>query len=322
MSENKKSDVDRNSSELKKRLKELENKVEKPTQITRIKRLEKLQDKLEGMHKLNRLKRLEKIALIPQTIIFIFLFFLGIYLNGGSLEPLYIPIYHSLIILGVWTIILSIEFLIFRLLEIRYGKSKSSNFLLAKRSIKKAYQFAVIFLLIFTFFFIPIFTNQISGFVSIEEEIDLEKSEAKTVNFTTRDILSFLVTKNIKIEILPYGQRDSLKNATVNVRLYEKSNYEGGRKNLTINSEENDPDHASLDNDFRYRFSGRDFEENVLYMESNQNLTVKYQIEKTLPKERNFYSSIISFTIGIVFIGWIFLLNTVKKEETKESIYH
>lgn len=322
MSKNKKSDSDKNSSELRNRLKQLENKVEKPTQITRIKRLEELQNKLEGSHKLNRLKRLEKIALAPQIVIVAFLFFLSMYLNGSSFNPFYIPLYTSLIILGLWTIILCIELLVFKLLEIRYSKSKSSNFLKAKKSISKAYQFAVLFLLIFTFFFIPFFTNEVSQISTIEKEIDLEKGVQKTVNFTSRDQLNFMLTENITVEILPYGQADSLRNASVDVRIYEKTNYEEGDRNLTINSENDDAKSAKLDQPFKYKFSEREFEKNVLYMKSTENLTVKYKIERTLPKEKNYYFSIISLSIGIIFLGWIFLLNTVKKEETKESIYH
>jgi len=322
MSKNKKSDIDKDSSDLKNRLKELEKKVDKPTQITRIKRLEELQEKLEGTHKLSRLKRLEKIALAPQIIIVGFLFFLSIYLNGFSFEPLYIPIYYSSIILGLWVVILSIELLLFRLLEIRYGGSKSSNFLLAKRSVRNGIQFAVIFLIIFALFFVPFFSSGISDFLSTEKEVNLQNGEPKTINFTTRDQLNLLVTKNISVEILPYGKRDSLNNASVNVRLYEKSAYEKGKTNLTINNENDDPKSAELDKKFQYQYSNREFEENVLYMEANKNLTVKYTIERVLPKDKNHVFSILSFSTGIIFVGWIFLLTTVKKEETKESIYH
>ena len=319
MSKDKKSDREK-SSDLSKRLKELEKKVEKPTQITRIKRLEELQEKLEGTHKIKKLKRLEKIALVPQIIIVVFLFFLSIYLNGGSLEPLYIPIYTSLIILGLWLIFLPIELVVFNILEIKYGKSKSSNFLLAKKSIRKGYQFAVIFILIFAFFFVPFFTTELSEASSIEKEIDLERGTPKIISFTSRGQFNFMITKNITVEIHTYGKLYD-DNTSVIVHLYEKSNYEED-KNITINSDSDDLKQATLENAFHYQFTERDFEENILYLNANRNITVGYEIEKTIPKEKNFYFSAISLTIAIIYIGRIFLLNKVKKEETKEAIYH
>ncbi len=309
-----------NDSSLENRLKELEKDTEKPTQITRVKRLEKLQDKLERTHSVKRLKKIEKFVLLPQIVIVIFLFFMSIYLKGFSLEPLYIPMYTALIILGLWAILLSIELLVFKILEIKYRDSKSSNVLTAKKSIRKAYQFSIIFLLIFAFLFVPFFTSELSNFTSIEKETELIKGQPKTINFTSKDQLNFMVTKNISVEIVPWGNQNL--NATVDVRLYERSNYEDGEENLYINSESEDPRFTSTDERFHYQFDDRDFEENVLYMNSSKNLTVRYNIERVLPKEKIYYFSIISFTLGIIFVGWIFLLNTVKKEQTKESIYH
>ena len=319
MSKNKENKSNKDSS-LENRLKELEKDSEKRTQITRVKRLEKLQNKLERTHSVKRLKKIEKFVLLPQVIIVIFLFFLSIYLKGFSLEPLYIPMYTALIILGLWAILLSIELLVFKILEIRYKDSKSSNVLTAKKSIRKAYQFSIIFLLIFAFFFVPFFTNELSEFSSIEKEIELKKGQAKTINFTSRDQLNFMVTKNISVEIITWG--DDHLNGTVDVRLYEKSNYEDGEEHLYINSENEDPSYASADKTFHYQFTNRDFEENILYMNSTKNLTVKYNIERVLPKEKIYYFSVVSLTLGISFVGWIFLLNTVKKEQSKESIYH
>ncbi|MFW6376185.1 MAG: hypothetical protein ACOCZJ_03400, partial [Thermoplasmatota archaeon] len=112
------------------RLKELEKETKKPTQITRVKRLEQLQNKLERKHSVKRLKKIEKFVLYPQIFLVIFIFLLSIYLKGFSLEPLYIPMYTALIILGLWTILLSIELLVFKLLEIKYRSSKSSNVLI------------------------------------------------------------------------------------------------------------------------------------------------------------------------------------------------
>lgn len=319
MSNDKKNKNDKDSS-LENRLKELEKESEKRTQITRLKRLKELQDKLERTHSVKRLKKIEKIVLLPQIVIVIFLFFLSIYLRGFSLDPLYIPMYTALIILGLWSIILSIESLVFKLLEIQYRDSKSSNVLTAKKSIRKAYQFSIIFLLIFSFFFVPFFTNELSDFSSIEKETKLIKGEAKTINFTSRDQLNLMETKSISVEIIPWGNNNM--NGTVDVRLYEKSKYENGEEHLYINSKSEDLNHTSAEKTFHYQFKNRDFEENILYMNSTKNLTVRYDIERVLPKEKIHYFSIISFTLGISFVGWIFLLNTVKKEQSKESIYH
>ncbi|MFW5927879.1 MAG: hypothetical protein ACOCSL_01655 [Thermoplasmatota archaeon] len=317
MSKDKKNKSD---SSLENRLKELEKETKKPTQITRVKRLEQLQDKLERKHSVKRLKKIEKFVLYPQIFLVIFIFLLSIYLKGFSLEPLYIPMYTALIILGLWTILLSIELLVFKLLEIKYRSSKSSNVLISKKSIRKAYQFSIIFLLIFTFFFVPFFTNELSDFSSIEKEIELAKGKPKTINFTSRDQLNFMVTKSISVEILKWG--DDNLNGTVDIRLYEKSNYEDDEEHLYINRDSDDPNNASADKTFHYQFDNRDFEQNLLYMNSTENLTVEYKIERMLPKEKIYYFSIVSITLGISFVGWIFLLNTVKKEQSKESIYH
>ncbi|MFO8109410.1 MAG: hypothetical protein R6U17_02665 [Thermoplasmata archaeon] len=263
-------------------------------------------DKLEGTYQIIRLKRLEKMAFIPQIIGIIVVFAFFTYLGGAQLVPFYLPIYLPLLVISIWILVLSVEFFVFRLMEIRFRKSESAKFLMASRSMKGAYSALVVFGIICLLLFTPFLTQQIENYADMEGEITLTGSE--DIYFTSQGRLDFIMAEHITVEVLE-------GDGTVDVAILHK---EEERK---LNRYSWDPQTASLDETFEYEMEQLPFDEYLLRMETDEPVTVRYTISQYIPDSRTYPFALISLGFFIAYAVFVGLMYPIKKKHADKAIY-
>lgn len=291
------------SPELKEKLEQLEDKVERPSQITRIKRLQNLQERLEGAHKIDKLKKLEKKVLFTQLIGIILFFPAIMYLNGVSLDDLYFPLYHSFLMVLIWTLILSLQLFIFKIIEIRRHGSYSAKRMLARKSIKKAVVVVIVALIILVAVYTPFMIDKINEISSTEKTINLDRGENKEIDFTNKGRLDFRVLKNITID--PHGS-----NVTFNI-FYKNEEAENSIREDEINNTTTLKDLPT-----------NEFNELALRLNSSSSSQVTFSKTVEVSSQKRLAFKLLSFFYVAVFVEWATLLYPIKKKYTGVGAYH
>lgn len=294
------------SPALKEKLKKLEGEVDKPTQITRIKRLKELQDKLEGTHEIDRIKKVKKKLIIPQIVGIFILFPFLLYLNGASQDPLYFPLYYPILMLFGWILILIVESFVFRVMRIKRHRSKSTKYILAKKSMKKSLSFMVIALIIFGVIYTPFLTDSINDRLSIEDgRIDVEEADdiyKARFEFDELGVFSLSGVKNLTI-------RPHEHDTQIFYTLYEI----GGDEQQSGVLRENDGTHFEFDND--------DFRKWVIRIESDDRFSLEYEKRIELLEDKMKGFSILSFFYVGIFLQWPAILYPIRQKYTGKGIY-
>ncbi len=279
-------------------------------------RKKKDMERLEGTYQIIRVKKLEKMAYIPQSIAIVAIFFLFLYFTGAQLKPFYLPVFFPLLVTMVWLLVLAIETFAFRLMEIKYRKSQSAKFLMAHRSIKKAYIIIVISIIIFVLAATPFIHQQVENRVSSSGELTFSGEE--TVYFTSRGRYDFMTVDSITIEVIDSMGPDE---ARVEVMLLSIENYEANETVMALNREVGHPKEATISEDFEFDMPVLRFNEYYIILTSNQQVTIRYNIDVTLPGTRVYPFATLAIGFIAAYAYWIFILYNIKRKQSKDTIY-
>ncbi len=279
-------------------------------------RKKKDMERLEGTYQIIRVKKLEKMAYIPQSIAIVAIFFLFLYFTGAQIKPFYLPVFFPFLITMVWLLVLAIETFAFRLMEIKYRKSQSAKFLMAHRSIKKAYAIMIVSAIIFVLAATPNIHQQIETQASSTGELTFTGED--TVYFTTKGRFDFIHVDHITVEVI-----DSMgpNEARVDVMLLSIEDYEANRTVMALNREIGHPKEATIPEKFEFDMPRLRFKEYYIVLESDQQVTVRYNISATLPGTRVYPFATIAIGFIAAYAYWIFILYNIKRKQSKETIY-
>ncbi len=290
----------KNDTDLEEKFKKLRVKSSNRREITRNKRLKELQEKIEGSHEIERVKKLKRKLLIPQILGIIILFPFLMYFNESSLDPFYMPVYHSILMLFGWILIIIIGSIIFRILRIKRHRSYSIKYLLARNSMRKSIVLAVVALIIFGVIYTPYLTGVINDASSIEDNIFLAEDEREELELTTRCRLNFRRLESVYI--------NTTNNVIIHVSIYEKET----------------SDIVDQNNGSSYFFEDFDttqFQELIVHINSSEDIYINYQVRQELFPSRQLSFSILSFFYMGVFAQSSAIFYPIKKKYTGEGIY-
>ncbi len=273
-------------------------------------------ERLEGTYQIIRVKKLERMAYIPQSIAIVAIFFLFLNFTGAQLKPFYLPIFFPLLITMVWLLVLAIETFAFRLMEIKYRKSESAKFLMAHRSIKKAYVIIVISIIIFVLAATPFIHHQIEDQVSSTNELTFEGEE--TIYFTSKGRFDFLYVDSISVELLDSFGPDV---AEVDIMLLSIEDHEANRTVMALNREIGHPKEATFQSDFEFEMPRLKFDEYYIVLNSDQEVTIRYNIDVMLPGTRVYPFATIAIGFIAAYAYWIFILYNIKRRKSETNIY-
>ncbi len=302
----KQSKTDGLSPELRKKLREVESKIDEPTQIRRIKRLQELQEKLEASHKIEKLKKIEKLIFLPQIAAIIIIFPLIMYLDGSSLRELYLPLYYPFLMLFAWLLILCIEAFAFRSLEIKHHPSPSAKYMMAKNSIKKAITVFIVAILIFGLLYSPFLTEGINDHASEDRNIDLRTGREKEIELTSKGRFGFLTMNNLTLD-LELFDRDTNIDVSLHSRKTDNVIVE---ENLDVNNQS-----------FYHDFPDQEFKELVLRLNSTDNSLIRFRLDAEVESDKMHTLSLVSFLYLASFAEWSAVLYPIKKKYSGIGIY-
>ncbi len=268
-------------------------------------------DRLEGTYKLAGLKRLERVAYLTQGIGIIAIFIFLVYIGGAMLNPFYLPLFWASLAALIGIFILSLESIAFRLIEIKKRDSESAKFLMADRSMKKAYTVIVVVLIAFTVAFVPFFAEEIQDMNKMEGQIEFTGEE--TIEFTSRGRFDHLLADKINLEII--GDVEE----SVEVYIIQKDTYTPGDSYGP--AQRQNVEDTEFDESFEFSMPERDFDEYYIVLQSDEVVEIRYEIHYIMPDHMTRFLSIIFIAFVISHAAWAITLYPIKKRYSDKAIY-
>jgi len=156
---------------------------------------------LEGAYRLTTINKAKRMVYVIQVLTMIGLTFLLLIYGGMSLQPFYMPLDSFVYFIIIMFMVLMVESLLFRVLEIRFTKSESKKFLMAKNSIRKAVTFMLMALIFAVLLLAPFTANTIEGTLGKDGEVGVGIEES--IQIQSRDLLGLTRLESITLTMAP-----------------------------------------------------------------------------------------------------------------------
>jgi hypothetical protein len=257
------------------------------------------------------MKKVRKAVYITQIIIAIILIILFTMITPqASFDPLYLPFEVYLFIIVVMLLIGNVGGMLFKVFGLKWARTDSEKFLLAKGYMKKGIILGVAAILCMGVinFFTPIIDE------SVDTEITRVFENQYNITFMGQD--SFAITGVTKITVVSEDEPQILLNVFIlRKRDFDKQMYE---KRFNI------ADYESINvGQMSYeRDSFLPHDEYILFIDgSDQVVKVTYTIERTVASNFVPYFTILPLIFAVVNVGWVSYLFPLKKRFEKNAIY-
>jgi len=113
--------------------------------------------------------------------------------GGFSLKPFYLPLSAFIYFLILMLLVFNIESCFFRAMEMKFLKTDSGRYYMAKRSIRRAFVIILVSAVVIILLWVPVFTEGVEGVLSDSGEIDGVQS------FYNKDFLGLTNTEGITL---------------------------------------------------------------------------------------------------------------------------
>ncbi len=266
------------------------------------------EDKLEGSYRLHRIlkMRLATYLLEIAIIIGVSLFLLDV--MGASMKPFYVPVDSFIYFAVLMLFVIGLEAFFFRLLEIKYVKSNSKKYLIAKKTMKRSLLIMAVAALVVILIWTPFLPNYITEQTQHQGNIVGEK-----YMFYTKGHLGLTYVNRVEIT----------SNAPVKVYIISKDNYDN---NMLVNKTEVSIFSGSITSPNKtlvWKTSVLPHAQYYIVVENgdNQSATVHYTIDMHMSDTFVFYIPLISMLFIIFNAGAIAYLIPIKNKYKEGSIY-
>jgi len=261
-------------------------------------------------YRLGRMKKVTSVVHSAQAALTIgILVLITILTPNTSLDPLYLPFGIYLLIVGVMLIIVDAEGFFFKSFGMKWAKSDSERFLMAKDNMKRGLIVIIVAVILIALI------NGVASFskdsIDTTREIDIH-GPPEAPEFVSRD--AFGITGIMAIEV------SSLDGVPLDVYILHKKDYEDGNWANRLNIYPADSE--GITNLTFKREKYLPFDEYVLYINShNQTTTVRYILDRDLSSEVVLYLTIFPGIFAIINAVWVIYNLPMKKRYEKTSIY-
>ena len=179
--------------------------------------------RLEGSYRLIRIRKIKNIFLAIQLIIAIVIGLLTSYLLGMNTDPLYFPTDYFTFIFLILVLIISVEAVYFKGLEIKYTRNKSRKFLLARNAIRRSAAIISICGLLVIMLFIP-FTHEtiLDTYTVGGTDITARVGDPTSQVFDAQDKLGLVRVSSIEVTFPPNESCEMyISENDISVRVYD-----------------------------------------------------------------------------------------------------
>jgi len=262
-----------------------------------------LEDRLEGGYRLQRILRLRLATYITEIAIIIVVSLSLLDVMGASLKPLYVPVDSFIYFAVLMLLVIGVEAFFFRVIEIRYVKSNSKKYLIAKKTMKRSAIIIVIAALVVILIWTPFLPDYITQETQHQGNLIAGHAEFYTkdhLGLTYVDRVEISSDVPVKVHIIRketydmYGARDDVSAFTANITT----------RNGTVVWKT-----LMLPHDLYY------------IVAENQSAGVHYTIHMHMSDTFVFYIPLISMLFIIFNAGAIAYLIPVKNKYREGSIY-
>lgn len=258
---------------------------------------------LEGGGRLANIRRIKTYLYVIQTVmvlgIAIYLIVTG---NGFSLRPFYLPINSFLYFLLIMGLVASIEGFIFRSLEMKFSKSASSKYYMAKMAQRRAAVIVLICGMLFLLVALPYMPN------AAEDLLREERSTSGETIFTNKDPLGIISLTDVQL-----SSEDEVEAYIVSDPNYQL--YSGNMEMLRLHRI--NPQYL-VNGTVDFAFPVAELGDYHLVVEGGE---LGFVLERNISQTFLDFFPLMMLIYVIVYAGWSFYLIPVKKDYSKGAIY-
>ncbi len=267
----------------------------------------KAEDKLEGGYHLHRIIKMRMETYVMEIVLMVIVSLLLLDAMGAKLKPFYLPVDSFIYFAVLMLFVMGIEAFFFRLMEIRYVRSNSKKYLIAKRTMKRSVVIIALSALVVILIWTPFLPNYI-----LQQTEHQGNIVGESYPFYTKDHLG-----------LTYVNRVEITSSTPDVKIYiiSRENFErfGAGDNVSVFSGTIKDTGSSL----VWTTGPIPHELYYIVVDSNSNAsaTIHYTIQMHMSDTFIFYIPLIAMLFIIFNSGAIAYLIPIKNRYREGSIY-
>ncbi len=164
--------------------------------------IKNIKERLEGSYRLIRIRRIKRIFFVIQLIIATVLGLIIAFLSGAKFDPLYFPADSFIFIFLIFIMIMSVETIYFRGMEIKYTRNKSRRFLIARNSMRRSGMIIAVCALLVFILFLPQTQEYVLDTYSADESgINIPVMGSNSSYFSSQDRFGLVRASSIDITL-------------------------------------------------------------------------------------------------------------------------
>jgi len=264
---------------------------------------------LEGGFRMIRIRQTKIYLYVVQLILILAIMIFLVNAEGGfSLKPFYLPLTAFIYFLILMLLVFNIEGCFFRALEMKFIKTGSGRYYMAKRSIRRIYIIIAACALVIVILWVPAFSEGVESALSDSGEIDDVQS------FYNKDFLGLTTTTGVTLSC----------NGEAVVYVVTEDNFLANSGNLDqlryfrINS-----DDYVVNPTTSFSFPETAYGEYYFVVDYRYSTTttVDYTLHQDLSPTFMGFVPLLSLFFIIVNVGWLTYLYPMKKKYAEKAIY-
>lgn len=261
-------------------------------------------------YRLGRMKKVISVVHSAQAVLTIAIIVLITFITpDASIFPLHLPFDIYLLIVGIMLIIVDAEGFFFKSFGMKWAKSDSERFLMAKDNMKRGLIVIIVAVILIALINGAASFSQDS--IDTTRDIDIHGPPVAPV-FVSQD--AFGITGILAITV------QSTDGVPLDVYILHKKDYEGGNWGNRLNIYPGDSE--GITNLTYERESSLPYDEYVLYINShNRTANVTYILNRDLSREIVLYLTIFPGVFAMINAVWVIYNLPMKKRYEKTSIY-
>ena len=265
---------------------------------------------LVSSYRLGRMKKVTSVVHIAQAVLTIaILVLITILTPDASIFPLHLPFDVYLLIVGIMLIIVDAEGFFFKSFGMKWAKTDSERFLMAKDNMKRGLIVIVVAVVVIAL------VNVVAMFSedSIDTTRDIEiYGYPVAPEFVSQDAFGITGISSITVQ--------SLDGVPLDVYILHKQDYKDGNWGNRLNIYPGDSE--GITNMTYERDSSLPYDDYVLYIDShNETTNVRYTLDRDLSQEIVLYLTIFPGVFAVINAVWVIYNLPMKKRYEKTSIY-
>lgn len=279
-------------------------------------KIKNIKERLEGSYRLIRIKRIKLGFFGMQVAVGILLGLIAAFLLGMTFDPLYISLDVFLFLFLIIMLIVAAEAIYFKGLEIRYTRSRSRKYLIARNAVRRSAAIIGVSVICLVILMLPFTSEKIEeAYELAEDSTQIASGGVGSFTFNSQDSLGLTRVERLVVSIVSGSPDDP-----VFVQVFNEEGYQTGT-NLSYDASVTTTNSFSTRNIVSYSSSIDTF--HVIMDPSNDNEVYFYSwaVQSSVSPFITFYFPILAIGFIIVEMVSIAIMYPIRELHASASIY-